>query len=146
MENFQNNHRKLNNQINKFSGKYMNNSKWTKLFYKLSEHHDLVKRCLLKDIWNEIEREIKIPTIENFSTIFQEKGIKDGRCGPHEFKEIEQVIFPRTWTKDRNMRAQILEPHFFDQNIEKINSIIKEIGKFETEFNNESLIIYAYRQ
>lgn len=146
MRNISNFDRKFNNQIRNFSFSGMNNSKFIRLFGRLSENSEVVKRCLIKDIWDEQLREIKIPKKEYFSTVFDERGIKDGKYGPYQFKEIEQIIFPKIWTIERQMRLQKLEAFKFEQDIETIKEIIEEIGELEIEFNNESLMIYAYRQ
>lgn len=138
--------KQLNQKIATFSGKFMNDTKWTKLFNALCGKSDLIKKCLIKDIWDEKLREITIPNHNKYSETFNQKGFKDVMIsGPSEFKEIEQLVFLKNWTTERKMGFQNLEPHKFEQDIEKIKIIVDQIEKFETEIDSEKLILYAYR-
>ena len=130
-----------------FSGQFMNNSKWTKLFKELSNNSIEIKKCLIKSVFDNILREIKIPNADKFNESFSKTGTNDNITfgGPCAFKEIEQIIFPQEWTTDRQMRNQKLEQRIYNQNIENIKNIIDSIGKFETEIYNGNLIIYGYR-
>lgn len=124
----------------------MNNTKWTKLFIGLSNNYIEIKKCYINSVFDDILREIKIPNMDNFNDSFYKTGIKDNilNGGPCEFREIKQIIFPYEWKSDRQMRDQKLEPKKFSQSIDKIKIIIDSIGKFEIDFDNENLIIYAY--
>ncbi|WP_324027832.1 hypothetical protein QSV08_07765 [Maribacter sp. BPC-D8] len=139
--------KQLKTKIDMFSGQFMNNSKWTKLFKELSNNSIETKKCLIKSVFDTILREIEIPNADNFNESFSKTGTNDNITfgGPCAFKEIEQIIFPQEWTSDRQMRDQKLEPKIYNQNITNIKSIIDSVGKFEMEINNENLIIYAYR-
>lgn len=130
-----------------FSGQFMNNSKWTKLFKEFSNNSIEIKKCFIKSVFDNTLREIKIPNADKFNESFSKTGINDNITlgGPCEFKEIEQIVFPQEWTSDRQMRNQKLEPKIYNQNIENIKKIIDSIGKFETEIDNGNLIIYGYR-
>jgi len=139
--------KQLKNKIEKFSGSFMNNSKWTKLFKALTQHHVEIKKCFIKNIFDDVLREIKIPSSENYDEYFSETGVKDSICtgGPLTFKEIEQLIFPNRWEIKREMRSQILEPKKINQSIAAIKNIADLIGKFETEHDDEKLILYGYK-
>ncbi|MFH4966562.1 hypothetical protein V8G61_00040 [Gaetbulibacter sp. M240] len=139
--------KQLKTKIEMFSGSFMNNSKWTKLFIGLSNNLTEIKKCYIKSVFDDILREIKIPKTDNFNDSFSKTGIKDNILtgGPCEFKEIEQIIFPYEWKSDRQMRDQKLEPKKFNQNIDKIKIMTDSIGEFEMEIDNENLIIYGYR-
>ena len=81
-----------------------------------------------------------------YSDIFNDNGIKDVFIGgPFQFKEIEQLVFLKTWTHRRQMRTQNLEPFKYQQDIEKILDIVRQVGKFETHIDNDKLVIYAYK-
>ena len=122
--------RKLNNNINKFSGKFMSDTKWLKVFKKLSEHKNLISKCPIKSIGDDYIREIHIPSIENFARTFNKKGVNDiTPGGPFYFKAIEWVEFPKLGKQD----------------IAAIKNILEQIGQFETLLNDEKLIIYGYK-
>jgi hypothetical protein len=133
-------------RLNKFSGKFMSNAKWTKLFETLSKNDKTIKKCLGKSIWDDYLREIHIPPIDEFSETFHDTGFKDsGGNQPSNFKEIEWIEFPSKWTISRQMRGQTLEPYRYEQDIIKIKNEIDCIGQLETELDNEKLIVYGYK-
>jgi hypothetical protein len=41
-------------KIDKFSGKYMSDTKWTKLFETLSKKIQTVNKCFVKSIWDDL--------------------------------------------------------------------------------------------
>lgn len=138
--------RKLSNRLNDFSGNFMSNTKWKKLFLKLSENKDHISKCLIKDIFDDVLRDIEIPTIENYASTFDDEGIKDVMSGgPSTFKEIERLEFPSQWEIIRDMRGQILEPHKYKQDIFQIKNVIQQEGQLEIEFGPDKLIIYGYK-
>lgn len=138
--------KKLEHRLDNFTGKFMSNSKWTKLFKKLSQHTDIINMCFVKTIWDDDLMEIQIPYPNLHSEIFNDHGIKDVfTSGPLQYKEIEQLIFPKVWTIGRQMRTQNLEPFEFQQDIEKVLEIVGQLGEFETHINNDKLVIYAYK-
>jgi predicted DNA-binding protein (MmcQ/YjbR family) len=109
---------RLSKKLDVFNAKYMSNSKWIKLFNILSLHSDLVSKCLIKDVWDDVLREVNVPSIDEFSIVFNAKGINDVmRGGPTEFKEIEWVEFPSEWKINRPMGTHQLEPFTYHQNI-----------------------------
>ena len=132
-------------RLDRFSGKFMSNTKWTKLFETLSRNKETVNKCLEKSIWDEQLREIHIPPIEEFTETFHDTGFKDGINQPSNFKEIEWIEFPSKWTISRQMRGQTLEPHKYEQDIIKIKNEIDRIGQLETGLDNEKLIVYGYK-
>lgn len=138
--------RKISNKIDGFSSKYMSDAKWTKVFTILSQQSQLVNKCLIKDILDDVLREVEIPTSENFSETFHLSGIKDiMQGGSSLFKEIEWIEFPKNWTIDRQMRNEKLSPHKHEQDIFKIKQALEKAGELETEINDEKLIIYGYK-
>jgi hypothetical protein len=138
--------KRLDKKLGSFSGQFMNDTKWTKLFKALANQSSQIKRCLIKDVLDSQLREIKIPNINFYSNTFYDKGIKDVMSiGPLAFREIECLVFPKVWTIDRTMRTQKLEPHKFEQDIAAIKDILNRIGQFEIKYNNDALIIFAYK-
>lgn len=138
-------HEKIDKKTKHFSGRFMNDTKWIKLFETLSQNKDCINKCFEKSIWDDLLREIHIPAIQDFSSTYHNKGFKDGPNQPSLFKEIEWIEFPSNWTIKREMRGQSLEPHKFEQDIVKIKSLVQSIGLFEIESDTEKLIIYGYK-
>ncbi len=125
----------------------MNNSKWIKIFKILSNNSAEIKKCLIKNIFDDNLREITISKTHNFKESFSKTGINDNiiYCGPSSYKEIEQIIFPQEWTINRKMKNEKLAPKTYNQNIENIKNLLISIGKTEIEITNGNLILYGYR-
>ena len=137
---------RLNKRIKEFSGTFMSNSKWQKLFLVLSRNLDTVKNCRIKTVGDTRLREFEIPNPNNFSEAFHPEGINDiGISGPFFFKEIEQMIFPKFWSIKRSMGNESLEPFNYHQDIIRIKELIEETGKFELEIDDSELILYGYK-
>lgn len=138
--------RKFENRLKEFSGSYMNNTKWIKLFDALSNENQIIKKCYVKDIWDDVLREIEIPSRDLFDEAFSRTGINDVFSGgPYEFTEIEKLIFPKNWSIQRKMRDENLNPFEYAQDIDKIKTLITSVGLFEIEHEPESLVIYGYK-
>ncbi len=142
--------RQLANRLQTYTGRFMNNTKWYKFFTVLSAHASFVRKCDIKSVYVEISTEpitrIEIPDTANFETTFHQTGIKDVTSGgPMEFKEIELVIFPKTWKIDREARGEKLQPKIFTQDLQKIESIIREAMIVEMDYVNENLVVFGYR-
>jgi len=137
---------RLTKKLDAFSGRYMSNSKWTKLFSALSGHHEVIRKCFIKNVGDNVLREICIPPIHKYSETFNEKGINDVMTGgPLTFKEIEWVEFPSNWTINRPMGQLMLEPFTYHQDKSEINNKVAGIGELEIELTPEKLIIYGYK-
>jgi hypothetical protein len=116
--------------IASFSGKFMNDTKWLKLFQAISNHSSLVAKCQVKNIGDEFIRILEIPSKEDFEETFHKKGIKDVPAGPAKFKEIEFIKFPTQWENGKNISHQ---------DIEAISDFISLIAQFETRQYTNSL-------
>ncbi len=139
-------HQRLEKKIESFSARLMSDTKWTKVFKTLSQHSDLINKCLIKDIWNDVLREIHIPSLESYTETFHNSGIKDVMTGgPSVFKEIEWVEFPSNWVIARQMRNEKLEPHKYSQDILKIKECLLTVGQLEIEMETDKLILYGYK-
>ena len=124
----------------------MNDAKWVKLFNILSQKNTLINKCLMKDVHDDILRQIYIPTAEDFASAFNDKWFNDkGGNQPYKFKEIEWLEFPSQWEIKREMRGETLEPIKFQQDIVTIKNVIEEVWQFEMQFTKEKLIIYGYK-
>ncbi|POY37973.1 hypothetical protein C3K47_05465 [Solitalea longa] len=125
---------KLDLRIADFSTRFMNNAKWSKLFKKLSENCDLINKCLVKDVLDNILREIKIPALEKFDETFYSKGINDIMVGgPSTFKAIEWIEFPYQITERQT------------QDLLKIKNLLEQIGQLEIEYTPEKLMVFGYK-
>ncbi len=137
---------RLDKRISEFSGHFMSNTKWTKVFSILSQNKDIIKKCLIKDVFDNTLRQIDIPNFQKFADTFHEQGIKDVMTGgPSTFRQIEWIEFPARWTIDRSMRTEALAPHKFHQDITSIHKLVNKVGEFTINFDNDKLIIYGYR-
>ncbi|MES2275130.1 MAG: hypothetical protein V4592_03845 [Bacteroidota bacterium] len=137
---------RLEKRISLFSGRFMSDSKWVKLFTVLSNEFPLVKKCLIKDVMDSHLREMEVPAIDKFLETFHNKGIKDVMSGgPSQFKSIESIEFPAVWEVKRKMRTQVLDPIIYRQDIFQIKNILDAIGQLETFIDNDKLIVYGYR-
>lgn len=133
-------------KINAFSGRFMSNNKWLKVFQLLSQHSNNVNKCLIKTIWDDRLQEIHIPDFENFDRTFHHSGITDILIGgPLSFKEIEWIEFPSAWTHPRLMRNEELESFKCTQDILLINEWLNQPGQLEIERTPQRLIIYGYK-
>ena len=139
-------HKELEEKVSLFTAKFMSDTKWLKLFTRLSQQDGLVKKCLIKHVWNDIPVEIVLPSPAHLNHTFYKKGIMDVITGgPMLFKEIEYISFPSTWAIPRKMRTEKLAPFEYTQDIIPIKKIIDETGTFEIELQDGTLIVYGYR-
>jgi len=130
----------------KYSGAFMNNTKWIKLFKVLSEHSHDIRKCMVVDIYDDIKRELIVPTIVEFDTTFIANGIKDiPFAGPILFKEIRWIEFPSVWSIARTMREQELEAQRYNQDLDMIGELLSGIGGLVMERDEEGLKIIGYR-
>lgn len=134
-----------------YSGSFMNNTKWYELFWVLSSNSSSIGRCYIKGVFVDISTEpinrIEIPDTEHFEMTFHKLGIKDipPMGGPMEFKEIETIIFPQTWQISREARGEVLQPKVFTQDLQKIESIIRQAMIVEMDYVNNDLVVFGYR-
>ncbi len=131
--------------LNEFSGRFMSNSKWLKLFKILTENRQIINKCHVIHIYDDKPRVFDIPTYEGFNDTFSDIGIKDVSIGPLLFKEIKSLEFPASWSIERKMRNQILEPAVYYQNLNLIKELTVSIGELAIEVDENSLKIYGYK-
>ena len=138
--------KKLEKKISAFSSSFMSNSKWTRLFAVLSQHHDVIEECLMKSIFDDQLRKIPIPNFAFYANTFSDSGIKDVMVGgPSSFKTIEWIEFQRHVTTQRTARTESLEPFHSLQDIQKISDILDTVGQFAKEITEDKLIVYGYK-
>ena len=77
--------------------------------YKFVATEGLVKKCLIKHVWNDIPVEIVLSPRGNVNHTFFNRGIMDVITGgPMLFKEIEYISFPASGVIPRKMRSEKL--------------------------------------
>jgi hypothetical protein len=133
--------------LSEFSGRFMSNSKWLKLFKILTENRQIVDKCYVIDIYNDKPKVLDVPTYKDFTDSYSDIGIKDGVLigSPLLFKEIKLLEFPASWSIERKMRNQILEPSIYYQDLDLIQARIVPIGELVIERDENSLKIYGYK-
>ena len=138
-------HRKqLEKKIGRFSGEFMSDTKWTKVFKVLSSHSNVVNKCFIKDVFSDPLQEVRIP--KNFDSAFNNKGIKDIMTGGSmAYMEIEWIELPSNWIINREMRYEKLEPRKYSQNIFKIKEYLGESGQLEIEISDGKLFVFGYK-
>jgi hypothetical protein len=90
---------------------------------------------------------IEIAAQGEFDSVYDQKGINDKPIagGPILFREIRRIEFPATWTIERTIRDEILQPLVFDQNLDLIENILVKTGELEIERDEICLKVYGYR-
>ena len=110
-------------------------------------HADPALKCFVKDIWNTSLLELKIPERAEYSRIFSATGFKDSAHSvPYEFKEIAYLYFPATWTHNRKMRREVLQPFVYKQDLDHIEGILAAAGGMETDRTEEGLWVWGYKK
>ncbi|MBO2650815.1 hypothetical protein [Shewanella algae] len=123
---------KTDRLIEKFSGSFMSNAKWVKLLSSLSSIDGLDCKAIVKLVWDEEERDVRLDEGLEFNFDFydnsMESMISGNPKGWYDYKEIE-------WLSISGDQEQI-------SNIqEKIN----QLGKFELATNQNSIIVFCYK-
>lgn len=120
----------------------LSKNKWLEIFQLLSQNHQLIKKCLIKNFNDDRLRVLPIHSTEKFSQSFSSDHIKDILLGgPLYFREIESLHFPARWIIPRTMRGEILAPKQHSQNIEKIYQILQSINSIELIITQEQLTL-----
>ena len=118
---------------NNFSS-FMNDAKWEKLFENLVKEFDSVL-IRYKLIGSEKIKETKYDIVD-FRPFFIE---------PVLYKEIEWIEFPQKVQIVINKRVSRQSISELEQDVHKIENLINRIGVFDTEKENETLRLYAYK-
>lgn len=118
--------RKLHAKLSKFSGSFMNNVKWRKLFRFLSSEDLSIKKVEVISIWRDSNSGLDYldpQQLINFDLIFDEHGIKDVLIGgPLPFKEIRAIVIQ-------------------SENINGLINGIAHLGRFDFEKEGDAPII-----
>ncbi|MGI4866214.1 MAG: DUF6678 family protein [Janthinobacterium lividum] len=119
---------------------YLNNSKWVKLIHALVAHHDLIKECQVKLIWEEkpTGRLLRIDENTMYQFDYYDQAMEAMITGkPHgwwAYREIEWLEFPRYLTGQSS-----------EQDLAAIQSVLTSIGQIPLVLTDDSLRLEAYR-
>jgi hypothetical protein len=118
----------------KFTSSFMNDSKWDQLIETLTDKLDEIF------INYKLIHDDKI-----YFTSFNSPDFRPFFIEPTFYKEVEWIEFPKTFKTEQNKRTT--RKHFKGQNqdIDTIEKIINQIGKFIIEKEDQSIKLYAYR-
>ena len=122
--------------LEKYTGSFMNNSKWVKLIQKIVENFSVIKKCTVKLIYDHEIRLLDITGDEQYDLDFYSNSMEGMLTNPIApgwmvYKEIEWISFP----SDTEVVQDIL----------KIKRQINMLGKFNDELTDNYYRIYAYK-
>lgn len=122
--------------LEKYTGSFMNNSKWVKLIRKIVENFDVIKKCTVKLIYDDEIRLLNITGDEQYDLDFYSNSMEGMLTNPivpgwTVYKEIEWISFPYD--------AEVV------QDILKIKEQIQMLGEFNDELTDNYYRIYAYK-
>jgi hypothetical protein len=141
------NKNRADKKIELYRNRFMNNSKWKKLFLAVFSNIHCIKQCeimnffdsaiitLKTDLQNiEVENYIFSDCIDNY--LFE--------TGEHavSYREIEYIEFRKCWKE--NSIGMLIEPKTMKQDTDKIKEILSKAGKFEWCETEEYLRIKGY--
>lgn len=118
----------------KYSSSFMNDTKWARLMETLT--------TTLNEVFGYYKL---IHSGEIYSFSFQTSDFKPFFIEPILYKEVEWIAFPPIYKLDHNTRLtrKFEKEHTQDMNL--IERLINETGKFMTEHEEIGLKLYAYR-
>jgi hypothetical protein len=123
----------------------MSNHKWVKLLHALVAHADEIQECRVKLIW-EAEGHLRYLLFDEntqFEFDYYQEAMEAMISGPprgwYGYREVEWLDFPRMAT-----RREGRPPAPITQDLEFIQRILNQVGKFHTELDARNLRVYCY--
>jgi hypothetical protein len=141
--------KEIEKRISSYENKYMNNSKWKKLFLTIFSNINIIKQCEIRDFFNSgyIYIKTNLNNIEYKNYIHNEcidNNLFSGSEYPVcNYKEIEYLEFAKYWNEEASGR--LLKQKIIEQDINKIKETISKIGIFEWEETEKYLRIIGYK-
>lgn len=125
----------IDNAISKFSQSLMSNSKWIRLVEQIVNNSDEIKKILLKKVQSDKIGELYLNGESIFEFDYWQTGFEGNNSFNDwlEYREIEYLIFPK-----------VIDSHT-NQNLEKITTLIKEVGEFNLESDEDELKLVCYK-
>lgn len=129
---------KLDKQLKQFSYSYMNNSKWKKLFIAIFQNTNLIKQCVVVNIFESGINQLRLdtPTVEqDIHQEFMSNSLNTGEYAIY-YKGICYIEFLKTYQTN---------PKPMEQNIQEIKKYLSHFGVFEFEETKNYLRVMGYR-
>ncbi|SEQ05511.1 hypothetical protein SAMN04488097_1163 [Epilithonimonas lactis] len=113
----------------------MSNSKWVRLIEQIVVHSDEIRRIEFKKIQSERIGELYLNEESIFEFDYWQTGFEANNSFNEclEYREIEYLIFPKVISPDTN------------QDLNRISAIIKNVGEFDLESNENELKLLCYK-
>jgi hypothetical protein len=119
---------------------FMNNPKWIKLLHILVAHHQLIKECQVKLIWEEeyAGRWLRLNEYTNYQFDYYDQAMEAMITGKprgwYAYREIEWLEFPRHLTDQAG-----------EQDLDAIQSALTQVGQLPLVLTDNLLRLEAYR-
>ncbi len=129
--------REIEKSVTNFTEHLMSNSKWVRLIDKLVEESNEVQKIEFKKVQNEQIGEIYLEKDTTYGFDYWQNGFEGHNSlgGWLTFKEIEYLIFPKV-IKIEPLKIQSLV---------KIKELIKSVGEFALDIDEERIKLICYR-
>jgi len=128
---------KIQKAISLFSEHFMSNAKWIKLIEKLIENADKVLKIEFKKVQGNQIGILYLNKDTAFELDYWQNGFEGNNSigGWLTFKEIEYLIFPKIVDSKNDIK----------QDLNQIEELIKTIGQFNLDINDERLKLQCYK-
>ena len=129
--------KEIDKAISKFSQHLMSNSKWIKLISKLAENSEKILKIEFKKVHTDKTGELYIDTKTSYEFDYWQNGFEGNNSfgGWLTFKEIEYLEFPKSVDIKKKL----------EQDLSFIEEVIKSVGEFSLESNEDRLLLNCYK-
>ena len=128
----ENQRKKLDLLIKRFSSSAMNNAKWVKLLDALTIEDTAVKMCQTKLVWDSEPRKFFLDDTCYYGYDYYHNAVEGLISGIprgfYEYREIEWILFPHD-----------------SQDVKRIESQISTAGEFDYVITSTGLKLFGYR-
>ncbi|VAW71617.1 hypothetical protein MNBD_GAMMA12-84 [hydrothermal vent metagenome] len=119
----------------KFSASFMSDSKWEKMIDKLTDALDREVFITFKLVHDS----------KSYCYSFCHSDFKPFFAEPTVYKEVEWIEFPDKYEYYVSRDNRKAGTKIYDQNLEEISRALENIGKYELEYLDNSIKLYAYQ-
>jgi hypothetical protein len=129
--------REIEKAVSRFSEHLMSNSKWVRLIDKLVDNSEKIRKIEFKKVQLDKVGELYIEEDTTFGFDYWQNGFEGHNSlgGWLTFKEIEYLIFPKIVDQESK----------FEQNLNEIINVIKSVGQFALDIDDEKVKLICYR-
>ena len=130
--------REIEKAVSRFSEHLMSNSKWVRLIDRLVEDADKIKKIKFKKVQKDQIGELYLKEDTTFGFDYWQNGFEGHNSlgGWLTFKEIEYLIFPKVIDRE----AQL------EQDLDQIKELIKSVGQFSLDIDDDRIKLICYRE